>query len=453
MSNRKPWLDRWQVKEDIGRGGQGTTFLVTKKSEGTEAVLKVLRMQSDPEARRRMFQEVNNLKVLQNARCKVPAILDSNTDKFESLDVPLYFVMEQVVGSDLNTVVSSAGGLDLPKSAEIVLDLLSTIRTALDQEVIHRDLKPENIMIRSLDPVDAVIVDYGISFNKREHGDVTRVSETLDNRFLSLPERRVPGGDRRDPRSDLTGLCGILYFCLTGERPVDLSDASGRLPHRRQGRAVREKISEEARLPQLETFFDRGFSTIIDMRFQTVDEFEGRLREVLSPANITADQDLVSFARESGERLLRFDRKTQLATFKRNSEKVLQAIRDTNDGLFAKKLNPYFAQNVDYENFYGRPAGCELLDLRSAWRVQLAHNDTSFAIVYEIGAIGNECSIFRRLLAGRNVKSLAVVSDWVAILRYDGLQPPDTRPISKDFEGCVLQGMRAIEQEAIGAQK
>jgi serine/threonine protein kinase len=69
MTKRKPWDKRWCIGEEIGRGGQGTTRLVTDKNaahDETAYVLKTLNQQKDPERRRRMHREVTILQTLEH---------------------------------------------------------------------------------------------------------------------------------------------------------------------------------------------------------------------------------------------------------------------------------------------------------------------------------------------------------------------------------------------------
>jgi len=64
--------------------------------------------------------------------------------------------------------------------------------------------------------MDAVIVDYGLSFNEEEieQNDLTSQGEPIGNSFTDLPERRTPDAQRHY-ESDLTAVCGILYHCVS----------------------------------------------------------------------------------------------------------------------------------------------------------------------------------------------------------------------------------------------
>src|ERR1035437_4357006 len=115
----EPWNKKWIEIEPLGSGGQGDTFLVkTFADETKRAVLKLLKSHKaqDPKARRRMYQEVANLKILRSAGGKVPEVLDGNTESFEDTSMPMYFVMEHITGDTLANAVQKNSGLPVETS-------------------------------------------------------------------------------------------------------------------------------------------------------------------------------------------------------------------------------------------------------------------------------------------------------------------------------------------------
>jgi serine/threonine protein kinase len=70
-----PWSAEWQTTKRLSSGGQGNTFLV-KASDGRTGVLKVLRHQTDPVLRARMFREVSALRIVEH--CRVARLIDTN---------------------------------------------------------------------------------------------------------------------------------------------------------------------------------------------------------------------------------------------------------------------------------------------------------------------------------------------------------------------------------------
>jgi len=83
-----------------------------------------------------MFQEVASLRVLHDAKCKVPKVLGDNTSDFETAETSLYFVMEYVPGETLADIVRDRGRLGLGESLGVVRDLCNTIATGISNSIL-----------------------------------------------------------------------------------------------------------------------------------------------------------------------------------------------------------------------------------------------------------------------------------------------------------------------------
>jgi len=239
-----PWSTEWEVKRELGAGGQGTTRLVCSIADPQRiGVLKTLKWKDSVQARGRMRVEAVTLDVLGKQGLKVPRLLASNIGSQDDTHDEPFFVMDFVEGQTLADFILARGKLSLEQAAAFTLDLLKTVAAAHKLGHLHRDIKPENIIVRDSEKADLVMVDFGLSFNERHDGDtLTHTGEQLRNSFLALPETNTPGGDRRDARSDLTALAAILYFCLTGYGVGQLRDGTGKAAHRRAGYSAREVL-------------------------------------------------------------------------------------------------------------------------------------------------------------------------------------------------------------------
>lgn len=326
----------WEKIEELGKGGQGVTWLVKSKADSSLAVMKLLRNPMSEQARSRMYREVAALRSLSALKARVPAVFDDNTISFGDDTIQLYFVMERIEGKTLRELVTERKYLPLEEASSVVNSLLETLDIGIKAEVVHRDIKPENIIVRGNNLTDVVMVDYGLSFNKREDSDLTKMDERFDNRFLSLPERRAPDGNKRDPRSDITGVAGIFYFCLTGHDPVDLSGADGKQTHRRVGRLISEKHPGSSWVPRAELLFDKAFTHDIELRFQNVDELRARVRNLTDGSSLSKPKsDMLSLAKRSSETFRKHDRPTQLAHINSVSNSKWSALL----GDFASVIN------------------------------------------------------------------------------------------------------------------
>lgn len=454
MSDDQPWAKKWEVEKPLSKGGQGTTSLVKQRSDGRLGVLKLLRNTKSKQARGRMVQEVTSLRVLHKAGCKVPEVFDDNTSSFDVQAVPLFFVMEYFEGDTLAMVIESSRGLTLDASIEVVRDLAATVRNALENNVLHRDLKPENIIRRSHDKDDLVIVDYGLSFNQEEGAELTRTGETLDNAFLSLPERRVPGGNRRDPRSDLTGLCGLFYYCLTGHKPVDLQDAEGKAPHRRKGVSIRERLADNPCITALEAFFDRGFATRIEDRFQTVEELLSRLDGVCNPAARKAAEEPTEAAKRLAQRLSEGDRKTQIANFSKAVEPLLNEIVKCFSSYHGKLQGYVLSFGQDANPSQKAPSDTEALSgAKCSFTVQAPHHPVARGASYEVRARGRECALFRVDIIKRSRNRVPELEgDWVPLLWFDPLRPfapDDLKSVLDDIKESINRAMESVASEIL----
>lgn len=263
----------WTVRAGApshAQGGQSFSQVVVD-SEGRLGFLKVLRQPRNPAARARFLREVSAFKIL--AGTGVPFLLDENASEWENLDVDLYMVQELVEGPTLDIYLKSHGPEGLEKACQAVATLAATLGNAHDLGVIHRDVKPQNIVLKAGDLLDPTLVDFGLSFNNLDPGDVTRVGEEVGNRFLRLPEQAFAS---RNSVSDLTQLVGVLLYLLTGEAPRVLRDDEGNAPHERESaRDVLRSVVAPHQFFELMNLFDRAFTVAAAGRI-------GDWREVVS---------------------------------------------------------------------------------------------------------------------------------------------------------------------------
>jgi serine/threonine protein kinase len=224
--------------------------------------------------------------------------------------------MELVEGKTLDKVVQDRGGkLTLDQSVAIGLSLCETMGAMHGLDMLHRDIKPANLMVRDLASADIVVLDLGLSFDRLAKQETqTRPSETIKNELISLPEMTIHGGNRRDPRSDITCIVSVFFFCLTGRVPSQLIDERKRPPHHRDGMSVRQLFVGDPRQQQVEYLFDTGFDPDIESRFQTVKELQDRLTLVLH-ATPTTKKDIRQLDLEMGAWLRKHNRPFQLREF------------------------------------------------------------------------------------------------------------------------------------------
>jgi serine/threonine protein kinase len=455
MESLTPWTQNWIEIKPLSGGGQGDTLLVKSKSgEFEQAVLKLLKPQKakDNKARGRMAQEVTNLKVLRNAGGKVPQILDSNTEKFEDLTVPLFFVMEYIDGKTLAESIQLSGGLTLGVSIGIALDLASTMRVAIKDGIVHRDIKPENIIVKSIEPPNVVIVDFGLSFNEVESLNLTETEESLDNKFISLPERRGPGENKRDSRSDLTGICAILFYCLTGCAPRNLRDSQGRPPHQWPAYSLSEKVKDESQRNALNLFLGKGLNYEIDFRFQTIDELITRLGEIIKPPTTEIVEDLDTVIARESAALRKSDRKTQLSEYISMVQPLQQSYNQCWNQIqlkMSKQRSFSFGWSVMSTSLTENGKEGDIF-ARIVCFVSVQNHPIMIQVHHIFVAHGIECTVYREIREGQQHTQTKIIDSPIVALRYQGESSPNGATLIADMNAAVTKAITIISRKVQG---
>ena len=134
-----------------------------------------------------------------------------------------YELMEYCQGGSLRNLLDS-GGKKQPLTSELVRAIAQELAIALADVhahgLVHRDLKPENILIRSTQPLDLVLTDFGIASILDTTQRYTGVAHTLP---YAAPESL---SGVIDAKADYWALGMIVLEAATGQHPFSaLSDA------------------------------------------------------------------------------------------------------------------------------------------------------------------------------------------------------------------------------------
>ncbi len=395
-----------------------------------------------------MFQEVSNLKILHSAGARVPQVLDDNTSEYENLETPLFFVMDYVSGQTLAQLVSQENRLNLAKAVELTLQLCKTFGIAFRERISHRDIKPENLMVTYGEASEIVVVDFGLSFNEDSAQTLTDVDEAFDNKFISLPERRGPGENKRDPRSDITGLCAVLFFCLTGCAPRNLRDSKNRPPHRWDNFLMTSIGLPAKQAEALNALFDRGFQHELQSRFQTLAEFESRVLELLSEISTPLLEDLSIIAQRESAVLRGTDRRTLLAGLRNSSTPLSAALRKKLTEIKVKLDGTLFkiTAATSFRPF-PKEEGDEVF--LTTYDVGVNNHQTRIGIQFIVACKNSECVLLRRSYDWIGTKTDNPQTNM--LMRYDArLGNPDISLMTADFEAAVaaaIQRLRTLIQE------
>lgn len=211
-------LQRYQIMEPLGAGGQGHTYRAIDRDSGDEVAIKVLSLHGANEWKGfELFER--EAKVLAGLR---HAGIPRYRDFFASEESGDYFlVMDLVRGRPLADALAdvlrpNAARLDEAALRRIMLGVLDILEYLHGRTppVIHRDLKPANIL---LDPAGGVhLVDFG-AVRVLGLGGATMVGT-----FGYMAPEQLHG--EAGPAADLYALGATIAALATG-RPAD------ELPH------------------------------------------------------------------------------------------------------------------------------------------------------------------------------------------------------------------------------
>jgi eukaryotic-like serine/threonine-protein kinase len=202
---------RYQVIEELGRGGMGRVYKVFDMEVREKLALKVLNPEIalDEQMIERFRNELKLARTISHpAVCRMHDLgREGNA---------YYITMEYVPGEDLKSFIRRVGALPAGKAVSIARQVCDGLAEAHRVGVVHRDLKPQNIMIDR--DGNARIMDFGIARSVRGKG-ITGASAIVGTPEYMSPEQVE--GKEADRRSDIYSLGIVLFEMVTGRLPFE----------------------------------------------------------------------------------------------------------------------------------------------------------------------------------------------------------------------------------------
>ena len=272
-------LYEYQIEQTLGIGGFGLTYLATDSNLNLKVAIKEylpgdLAQRGDDQSVRpksdansdtfkwglsRFLDESRTL-----ASFRHPNIV--RVLRFFEANHTAYMVMEFVAGEPLGEWIRSRRPLDQSAVLRIAAPLLDGLELIHRTGYLHRDIKPGNIFMR--EDGTPVLLDFGSARATASGSELTAI---VTPGYAPIEQYHSHG--QQGPWSDLYAFGGVLYWMITGKRPVEAVARvrQDMLPPAVQS-AERSRYSTE-----LLTAIDWALSTHEEQRPQSVADFRAAL--------------------------------------------------------------------------------------------------------------------------------------------------------------------------------
>jgi serine/threonine protein kinase, bacterial len=238
---------RYQILHPLQEGGFGHTFLAedTQLPSRRRCVIKQLKpIQHNPEFYKLIQERFQREAAIQETLGEVCQQIPSLYAYFLEND-HFYLVEEWVDGETLRQKVAAVGCFSEAAVRELLVQILSTIETVHQHQIIHRDIKPDNIILRKRDG-KPVLIDFGavkesLATVINSQGQTAR-SIVIGTAGYMAPEQSA---GRPVYASDLYSLGLTAIYLLTGKTPAELDTdpLTGRIDWRSQAPSVSESLA------------------------------------------------------------------------------------------------------------------------------------------------------------------------------------------------------------------
>ncbi len=252
-------LDRYRLKEVLGRGSYGKTFLAHDNHTRSDVAVKTVGMDTfDGAAARLLLREARLAASLDHPF--VINILDV-AEQPEGVIV----VMEYADNGNLEQRLEEKGRFSIPEAVRLVRELLMALDAVHAKGIVHRNLKPKNILLEADGSVR--LSDFGAAQSGQKGGSQQPefATKTLQDILYQSPEQIQ--GKHATPRSDLYVVGILLHEVLTRRHPFRIS---GKDDH-----GIRETILKSRPHLQVDehdawvrTFLERTLAHEVEKRYE-----------------------------------------------------------------------------------------------------------------------------------------------------------------------------------------
>lgn len=291
MTQKSLILGKYEVLEEIGRGGMGVVYRA--KDIRIDRIVAIKELLINPalvkaaeEIIARFHREAQTAGSLQHPN--IVTIHDFGEDSGKH-----YIAMEFIEGKNLKEYMEDGHLFSKDQLYDILIQICEGLQHAHERKIVHRDIKPDNISITSKGVVK--ITDFGIA---RMSTNNPMMQMTQDGTMLGtlgyISPEQLQNSSAVDHRADLFSLGAMMYELYTSKLPFD----GGNL-----GATILKIVSEDpvppSRLnpdvdPRMEVIIMKALQKLPDYRYQSAGEIVEALKQLKSGANAQQDSSSAS---------------------------------------------------------------------------------------------------------------------------------------------------------------
>jgi len=320
--------DRYEIIEELGKGGMGKVYRVEDKKIKEEVALKLIKPEiaSDKKTIERFGNELKMARKI--AHRNVCKMYDLSEDKGTH-----YITMEYVPGEDLKRLIRKVGQFGASKTIFIAKQVCDGLAEAHRLGVVHRDLKPQNIMVD--EEGNARIMDFGIARSLKAKGITGAGVMVGTPEYMSPEQAEVKDVDQR---SDIYSLGVVLYEMATGRVPFEGETPLGIAMKHKSEMPIDPKEVNEQTPENLSNLILRCMEKDKEKRYKSAGELRSELSKI--EKSIPIEKKILVTRRPETEKMIELKGKHSIA--------VLPFLN-----LSAQKEQEYFCDGITEEIITG----------------------------------------------------------------------------------------------------
>ncbi len=270
MINGKIIDGRYEIIEEIGRGGMAIVYRAKCMVLNRYVAIKVLRPEhrDDAEFIKRFKIEAQSAGSLTHPN--IVSVYDvGHEDDME------YIVMEYVEGITLKQYLSAKGVLPWKEAVDYASQICAGLEHAHKKGIVHKDIKPENIMITKEGILK--ITDFGIA-KAVNQGTIATGGLTMGSVHYFSPEQAR--GSFIDTKTDLYSLGVLLYEMIAGRLPFEGESAISVAMQHLESEPARPSVFNPSVPKSLEAVILKAMKKEQTERYQTATQMLIDLKKV-----------------------------------------------------------------------------------------------------------------------------------------------------------------------------